>query len=70
MWIVRVALQRPYTFVVVNNEMMRGQAGASLEESREMVGAHVHQGAELREPKLSPQIVLHVLCDTTESSRR
>src|SRR5258705_6714229 len=46
---------------------MRGHAGASLEESREMVGAHVHQGAELREPKLPLQILLDVLSHTSES---
>ncbi len=49
---------------------MWGQTGASPEEAREMVGAHVHQGTELREPKLPLQILLDVLCHTTESAGR
>src|SRR5947208_10563306 len=49
---------------------MRGHAGASLEESGEMVGAHVDEGTELREPKLPMQILLDVLRHTAESARR
>jgi len=41
-----------------------------LEESREMVGAHVHLGAELCEPELAVQIVLDVLRHASESARR
>src|SRR5437660_12146648 len=43
---------------------------ASLEESREMVGAHVHLATELREPELAVQIVLDVLRHASESARR
>src|SRR6267143_3474245 len=34
-------------------ELMRSLAGTALEESREMVGAHVHHGTEVGQPKLS-----------------
>ena len=45
---------------------MRGQSGAPLEQPREMVRAHVHQAAELREAKLPVQIVLDVLRHPSE----
>lgn len=50
----------------LNHESMRRHAGTLLEESCEVVGAHVHQGAELREAKLSMQIVLNVLRHSSE----
>src|SRR5207244_11445764 len=41
-------------------------SGAPLEQPREMVRAHVHQAAELREAKLPVQIVLDVLRHPSE----
>jgi len=49
---------------------MRGHAGALLEESREMIGAHVDEGTELREAKVPLEILLDVLHHTSESARR
>jgi hypothetical protein len=46
---------------------MWGQTGASFEEAREMVGAHVDQSTELHEAKLSLQMLADVLSDPPES---
>jgi len=46
---------------------MWGQPGALLEETREMVGAHMYQSAELHEAKLPLQMLADVLSDPPES---
>ena len=46
---------------------MWGQPGALLEETREMVGAHMYQSAELHEAKLPLQMLANVLSDPPES---
>src|SRR2546426_3980498 len=49
---------------------MRRHAGGALEEPREVVGAHVHHGTQLPEPKLLPQVLLDVLRHASQSVRR
>src|SRR3989449_8708858 len=60
----------PYTTLFrsppLNQESVGGHSSASPEQPREMVWAHVHQAAELREPELPMQIVLDVLRHTSE----
>ena len=46
---------------------MWGQTGASPEEAREMVGAHVYQSTELHEAKLPLQMLVEVLSYPPES---
>ena len=46
---------------------MWGQTGASLEEAREMIGAHVYQSTELHEAKLLLQMLVDVLSYPPES---
>jgi hypothetical protein len=46
---------------------MWGQTGASLEEAREMIGAHVYQSTELHEAKLPLQMLVDVLSYPPES---
>ena len=48
---------------------MGRDAGAALEEPREMIGAHVHHAAQLCERKLLPQILLDILRHASHSVR-
>src|SRR2546422_1150063 len=64
----------PYTTLFrsppLNQESVGGHSSASPEQPREMVWAHVHQAAELREPELPMQIVLRSEEHTSELQSR
>jgi hypothetical protein len=47
-------------------EAVRGDAGALLEESREMVWAHLNYGAEIRQRQLPVQVVLDEASDAAQ----
>ena len=53
-----------------DHELPWSDAGALLEEAREMVRAHVDQRAQLRETQVSGQIRLHVFLDTAKLRAR
>src|SRR5258705_13412232 len=51
-----------------DDESMRRQAGAALEKSRKVVGAHVDHGRELGEPQVFVEVLLDVLDHPPESA--
>src|ERR1700741_938971 len=53
-----------------HHEPVGRQTRAALEEAREMVGAHVHEGGQLAEPQLFVEVLLDVLGHPPNSARR